>query len=254
MRSNDWNDVVLKALAALHDQMSPVMVFGSHARGDATPASDVDVLELSERRPRSYKMGSVSVARYKVNELRAMAEAGSLFVLHLVREGTIIRDPCGTLRQCLSHYVKPRSYDDFRRRLTELAQLLDVDHSGYQARWRRYHDLVVFVVRSALYSRFADAGQPVFSINEISRRVKDADISDALAMKSLQAPVRERFNAALTVTERLLGPVVHNSFGTLEALIVNAGLENGLVLGWGLRLLECDVDVPTYHVEIGTGM
>jgi len=66
-------------LATLEGRSLAVMLFGSHARGDAGPASDIDLLQVVPHSPHSYETGGVSVVAYTVNQLRDMAAAGSLF-------------------------------------------------------------------------------------------------------------------------------------------------------------------------------
>ncbi len=69
-------------------------LYGSHARGDARPDSDLDVLligdgELPERALTEFgdEWSNPSVSRYSWREIRGMAKYGSLFLHHLRLEG-----------------------------------------------------------------------------------------------------------------------------------------------------------------------
>ena len=69
-------------------------LYGSHARGDAMPDSDVDILMIGEGEPRRAwpsDMGGIwgepSISRYSWTEIMGMAEYGSLFLHHLRLEG-----------------------------------------------------------------------------------------------------------------------------------------------------------------------
>src|SRR5205823_1249978 len=90
---------------AVHPDGIATMLYGSYARGDSTPDSDVDVLELVAHAPRSYSRGRVNVTQYLPAHLRRMAASGSLFVLHLRSEGLVLDDHTGVLQRCLDAYV-----------------------------------------------------------------------------------------------------------------------------------------------------
>lgn len=81
-----------------------VILFGSHARGDADPLSDRDICAFV--RPRDYShleemrgvleqalhVESDALAIYPASVVQEMAEAGSLFLWHLRLEGRILFD------------------------------------------------------------------------------------------------------------------------------------------------------------------
>src|SRR4051794_4931060 len=68
--------VPIAAREAIAEAVRPdgiaTMLYGSYARGDSTPDSDIDVLELVASTPRSYSRGRVNVSQYLPAHLRRM--------------------------------------------------------------------------------------------------------------------------------------------------------------------------------------
>src|SRR5215217_6665491 len=93
------------------------MLYGSQARLSAGNGSDIDLVELVNSEPHSYESFGVSVTQYVPAHLKAMASAGSLFVLHLKLEGLSITDPHGVLKRALGAYRQPSNYDSLRSEL-----------------------------------------------------------------------------------------------------------------------------------------
>jgi predicted nucleotidyltransferase len=77
-----------------------VLLYGSHARGDADEISDVDVLIVGERPLIANEIapllsevysGPLHITHYKWNEFGAMSEYGSLFLHHIAVEAKVIQ-------------------------------------------------------------------------------------------------------------------------------------------------------------------
>src|SRR5262245_6311122 len=73
----------------LEEPRDTVILYGSSARGDATPDSDVDLLQIVPYQRPSYRRGRLSVTTVTEQSLRTLALSGSLFVLHLREEGIL---------------------------------------------------------------------------------------------------------------------------------------------------------------------
>lgn len=104
-------------------QLEAVWLYGSEARGDACPSSDVDVLLIGDgpvprEVSRRYRGRHISVSRYSWKELRGMAEYGSLFLHHLKAEAEPLSespDAAGRLGKILEGLPRyPRARRDAR--------------------------------------------------------------------------------------------------------------------------------------------
>lgn len=224
-------------LAAVKHTDSAVMLFGSKARGDDSASSDIDILELTERRGPPYRQARMNISVYDEKTLRVMSEQGSLFALHLFREGVIVRDPKGKLTSCLKAYKPPPSYEPYRGTLREIADLLDATEVEYTAHWKPYNELALFLLRSALYAQFAEAGEPIFSLRTIRNKISRQDLTDVFRLKSFNGPDFILFTEACKLVAEFLKTKIYNKWNSIEALITNIGLTNPLILAFGLRLL-----------------
>ena len=222
---------------AVRSSSAPLILFGSFARGDTSPTSDVDVLELAERRRRPYRLGRINISVYDEPTLARMAERGSLFVLHLRLEGKLLRDDSGALIACLEKYRPPASYEPFRSALRQLANLLDVNEEQYRKSSRAYNELARYIIRSDVYARLDEAGHPMFSLRAISTN----DLVVPLIRGALQAKDAaadyQLFKKSRSILAEMLATRICNPYGTVEALVTNAGNENPLVVAFGLRIL-----------------
>ena len=72
-------DLARHVLSELGDDTSGLMLYGSRARGTSRDDSDIDVLQLVQKNPRSYAIDSMNVTVYTAAHLTKMAVRGSLF-------------------------------------------------------------------------------------------------------------------------------------------------------------------------------
>jgi len=167
-----------------------------------------------------------------------MAERGSLFVLHLRLEGKLLRDDSGALIACLEKYRRPTSYEPFRSALRQLANLLDVTEQQYRKTSRAYNELALYIIRSEVYARLDEGGQPMFSLRGISTNdLVDPVLRGVLQAKDAAADY-QLFAKSRSIIGEMLATRICNPYGSVEALVTNAGNENPLVVAFGLRILE----------------
>lgn len=86
----------------MQDEIASIIVYGSHARGDADSLSDKDVCvitncylgenidDVKKTISVKYHTESENISVYSIEQLQAMLEYGSLFLWHLKIEGKIV--------------------------------------------------------------------------------------------------------------------------------------------------------------------
>ena len=163
-----------------------LILYGSHARGDFTAASDIDVLRVANARAfRENIEESITLHTYTLDDLLVMARQGSLFVLHLLQEGSPLHDPMLVMAMLRAAFRKPESYlQAARERLGCAIRLLDVDDSLFATAPREFVATASFMCRSLLYAMHADRGAFSFSLRTLARR--DDTASLLLAIKHTQ--------------------------------------------------------------------
>jgi Polymerase beta, Nucleotidyltransferase len=155
-----------RLLEQAEDLAGPIeaaMLYGSRARGNATMQSDVDVLAIVRDNPGSVSEGALVITAYRAGHLRTLADRGSLFVLHLVRDGRILHDPAGELAGILAAYRSPADPDRLGVELAAAASgLLAATAEERRAHGPAMRNLAYYVIRTAIYDRCAKRGKPEF--------------------------------------------------------------------------------------------
>lgn len=223
-----------------------VALFGSHARGEATESSDVDVLVLVSERAKTYSRGAVTVSPYTFPQLVGMARKGSLFVRHLMSEGHVLRDPGALLLRVYEQFVAPENYRHYLWELREVGALLAVDCEKYLELWPRMNSLAAYLVRSHVYAQLADRGDLTFSVREAELRIGLVGVSEAVQLARSVAPNYDGFLAARAVFAQLAGYEPVNPFGSTEALVVNLANISPLAVVLGVRLLNATGELLPY--------
>ncbi|NRD55151.1 nucleotidyltransferase domain-containing protein [Corallococcus exiguus] len=225
-----------------------LLLFGSHARGDAKKDSDIDVLQVVNRPSPSYQKGQINYSVYTSRTLDDMARKGSLFILHLLTEGIAIFDPL-EIKTALQLQFKPQpDYSRLRQEVCHATALLDTTKINYHKRWRRLHALALNLLRTYIYTKLYDQGQLTFSIDTAALRLKDQRISSAMELKTVNHPDIRRFKEARQLLEEYCGHPARNEFGSIEALITNAHGRSELTTSLGLRLLN-ESEIPMLYED-----
>lgn len=209
------------------------MLFGSVVRGDAEATSDLDVLQLSPSDRLPYHMGRVAVSVYTPKQLRAVAESGGLFVLHLRREGHLVWDPESILSDILESYRESESGDaGLVRQLVVVRSQLDVDDVAYKAAWSTLHRVALFAYRTAVYLVAKRRGVLTFGMTSVAAALGDPTVAAVYRLKLSSAPDRGGYLSLVRVFDQYLSDLSANlrdvPFGYTD---------DESVANWAIRLI-----------------
>lgn len=217
--------LIATAIHLLPGEAVAALAYGSRARGDHKETSDLDMLTLVDVPCGSRSLGGVNVSCYTVDQLSDAR--GTLFGMHLRRDGVVLWDPGVLLRPLLATLCDPDPSRLFAR-LRDLAVMLDVppcDQTRYASGLAR---VARYFLRTAIYVQALAAGQPCFSVRELAARHSEPELVALLSSDpAQQGPV----DAALVrdLTARLaavVGPLPANQLGSLRALVVGDWYEH----------------------------
>jgi hypothetical protein len=164
-------------------KLAAVALFGSQARGNAAPSSDVDILVISgERAPRHRMMGNVSFFVYPWRQLHRDAKRGDLFLCHIVNEARSLYDPenrLGALRDTFQFKT------DYNEEVTAASDL------GWYI--LRYHGSmprplvtkrIAWCVRTILIARASETRTPYFGALELAAFSGSTDVRSLIDQKA----------------------------------------------------------------------
>jgi hypothetical protein len=160
-----------------------IALFGSRARGDHGPASDTDLLLLTdEPGPQKIVEGKLSLSFYPVDFLLERARYGDLFVAHIVLEAKPLHDPDDLLGDLRTAYVPAADLDEVIRRATDLGRFVIANWPALDAVGlvdRR----IAWTVRTILIARIMRARGPNFATSGLVSFSGDASVEDLIGAK-----------------------------------------------------------------------
>lgn len=215
------------------------MLYGSHARGDSTSDSDVDLLEVRPEWHEHRSVERVSISAYTTDQLLRMAMAGSLFVLHLRDEGRVLSDPDGVLAKVLSEYRAPASYERLWREIAAASRALDASPAVLARNPEGFTRLALYLLRTAAIIRqLEQTGAARFAIPVLAERLALPGLAEIFRERETTARAdTKRVPAARLLLESLVGEPLANPYGSLEALAVNTEVDHPIAAHLMLRLL-----------------
>lgn len=178
--SHNAQSAVKAALESRPEGSIAVMLYGSYARGSSEPESDIDVLELVAEAPAPYAVGVINVTQYTPAHLGAMAQRGSLFVLHLRTDGVAIADPSGVLWNALDQYRSPSSYTPIWQQLSIVAGAVNPAAPDAVRFAPGLSRLALYSLRTAVYLHAIEVGEPCFDVDVAAARLDIPGLAEVL--------------------------------------------------------------------------
>jgi hypothetical protein len=223
-------------MEAIKPPFRALFLYGSHARGDAQDASDVDILQVTSTHTAPYAVGRVNITCYTLEQLLRLARQGGLFARHLLEEALPLADPHDVLGTLKSAYVCPPDYRTVKMEVCGCAPLLDIALPQFNENADGLSSLVSYLIRTYLYATAFDNGAKSFAMGHVldllGQQRAGVILSHIRSQRNISA-----FFAARTFFEELTGTTCHRKEGSLEAFVVNVSAQNELAMILGLRLL-----------------
>lgn len=213
--------VTQEILAALPNQATGIVLYGSMARGDSSPTSDIDLLVISDDHETTRSVGRVNITTYDENQFRSAD--GTIFGMHVSRDGLILHD-AGGIAQSIASFGEV-DVTRAERRLSELSALLDLPDAEIRRHLPGFIRHARYVLRTATYLAALIAGQPCFSVSELAERADDPALVNLLSSHpTVQgAPTWEVLEELRRRAREVTTPVLELEFETLHDAIVGLG-------------------------------
>jgi hypothetical protein len=167
--------------------VSAVALFGSRARGNADPHSDVDILLVTtEPRTRHVSMGNISLYLYSWSYLKRRASAGDLFVGHIAKESRALYDPKNYFKALDETFRFKTSYLKEIRQASELGWYIADYHSTVRPSVATKR--IAWCVRTILIARAAEKQRPIFAASELAAFSGSPEVAGLISQKRDDVP------------------------------------------------------------------
>lgn len=214
--------------------MQPALIlYGSKARGDGRPDSDVDIiyaLDGEEIQSPTYARG-VSVHRYPKLWLEKQAQRGSLFAYHVAFEGVALEDSRGFLDRMRRVYRPKANYEDELVLGTLVMKLLlESDwEANFDARRRFF-----WALRTVLIAASAATARPIFSPGLLEMQSRVRGVANLIDQRE-----EADFASCRAVGSRVLTQYLRPEFVSLEGEFLRSYLmDRGGIARDSVRVLE----------------
>ena len=159
-----------------------LILFGSRARGDASPESDVDLLGWTDDEfPGHVRHGSTSVALYPGELLMRLAAQGDLFAAHLALEAVPLHDPGDLLSRLRGAYAPRREHGTTIAAASDLAWFLVDHHTALSS--GLVNARAAWCARTIAIARTAESGMLRFAPSALAAAVDSETLPVLLARR-----------------------------------------------------------------------
>ena len=234
---------VLEGFPELPAGIDGLLVYGSQARGDAVPGSDLDLLGLVNGPRPSIHSGDVNISYYTRDQLST--GVGTLFGVHLKRDAKIIWDNQGHLSRAVENMGEVDTSRLLARAhtMSELFTSLEWDLPKYLSGLLRQ---ARYLLRSCLYAQAIADGDPCFSVRELAVRHDNPNLARLLASSQPGEVTCADFEECLSGLRRIIGDFPPSEHGSLEATVVNEWEQPSDVLSMAVMALGVTVEGSDY--------
>lgn len=209
---------VVEDFPELPADVEGLLIYGSQARGDAVPGSDLDVLALASTSRPSTQSGLVNVSYYTRGQFST--GIGTLFGAHLKRDAKILWDDHGHLIRAVQD-MGDVDTDRLLARVRSMSQLFTSpkwDLPKYLAGLLRQ---ARYLLRSCLYAQAIAEGEPCFSVRELAVRHGDPYLAYLLASRQPNEATAADLQECLSRLRGIIDDFPPSQHGSLEATVVN---------------------------------
>ncbi len=201
------------------DRAIGILVYGSRARDDFIPTSDLDLLTLLTSPAGSRIAKPATMSFYTPAQLASAS--GTLFSMHLSRDGVIVHDTNETLSEILKSMVAPDPAI-LLSRVRHYSAILDASEPDLLQYLPGMARIARYLLRTAIYALALKQGSPCFSVRQLADRFSEPDLATVLSSDpAIHGPVsRTQFATLVGRLVQVIGSTEVNPHGSLHAMIV----------------------------------
>lgn len=230
------DEILEVVIPAIVPPFSALLLYGSCARGDQDPSSDIDILQVTPAHSAPYARGKLNITCYTAGQLTTLARSGSLFVRHLVLEAVPLIDPDNILGTLQAEYVEPRSYQAVFKEVVGALPIVAIAENAFNENPCHYSSTAAYLLRTYVYAKAFDLGSGSFSMRHVANMTGDVrplKLLRDLRLHKTYACFRRVVDLTFELTQ--ITPFCREE--SLEAFVVNSYGNCDLAVILGLRTL-----------------